>query len=76
MNSWVFVFMARGLQIFYWSLSKGVSSLSSLGSGSLDVNFLQFGDLCSEYEVCVFFGVGGSVSHDGTSEPFGICSQV
>ena len=38
-----------------WPLSKGSSSLSSLGSGSQDVNFLRFGDLCSEYEICVFF---------------------
>ena len=40
------------------------------------MNFLQFGDLCSEYEVCVFFGVGGPVSHDGNYEPFGICFRV
>ena len=37
-------------------MSKSASSLSSVGSGSQDVNFLQFGDLCSVYEVCVFLG--------------------
>ena len=38
-----------------WPLSKGSSSLSSLGSGSQDVNFLRLGDVRSEYEICVFF---------------------
>ena len=77
-NSWASVFMAWGLWIVLWPVSKGVSSLSCLGSGSQDVNFLIFGDLCPGYEVSVFFGVlchmMGILSHLGCFQAWRVCS--
>lgn len=77
-NSWASVFMAWGLWIVLWPVSKGVSSLSCLGSGSQDVNFLIFGDLSSGYEVSVFFGVlchmMGILNHLGCFQVWRVCS--